>query len=114
MALDGAAVAVCHSTHAKDDIRGELAQRWEQARGKPIEVEIDGLQDFVTNAAGDRVGQGAARSERKKRGLVTGGGERAGEKDRLAFRAPTAEAILEDDDFHCPAHRLGDGVRFTP
>jgi hypothetical protein len=114
MALNGAAVAVCHSTHAKDDIRGELAQRWEQARGKPIEVEIDGLQDFMANAAGDRIGQGAARSEREERGLVTGGGERVGEENRLAFRATAAEAILEDNNFHCPTHRPGDGVRFKP
>src|ERR1019366_4385659 len=52
-----------------------------------------------------RRGQGAAGPEGEERGRVAAGGEVAGQQHGLAFGATAAEAVLKDEDFHCPRGR---------
>jgi hypothetical protein len=62
-------------------------------------MQIEGKQGMMAHA-GQFTRQRAPRAKRQQRGRVAGGGEGARQEDRLPLRAPAAQMVLDDEDFH--------------
>jgi len=102
MSLQGRAVAVGDAPHAEDHVGRERSGARDEARGEPIEVKVERLERAQVNPGG-AFAQSAAGTKSQQRGGVPGGGESAGQQDRLALGPAAAQVVLDDENFHCGA-----------
>ena len=101
-ALEAAGVAVGQAAQAQHDVRFAQPGLGEQARGQPVESEIERLQRLPRKtAAGGGCREPAPGAERQQGDFVAGGREGAGEEEGVPLGAAAAEPVLDDKNFHC-------------